>query len=137
MVHALHAAYKKLVHDGCLVSIQPRCIPHQVVVQSRGKSVQAGWFTDQEDYSYQQDAFDAITTVVAKGLFKLEIEQDFIYNIFSDDQNEFEEFLNDFWDTSSLTEKTSERISELIKDASSPVKIVLEVPVRMTKLRRV
>ena len=75
--------------------------------------------------------------MVAKGLFKLEIEQDFIYNIFSDDQNEFEEFLNDFWDTSSLTEKTSERISELIKDASSPVKIVLEVPVRMTKLRRV
>ena len=126
-----------LYDGGCVINIQPRCIPHQVDVQAGGKLIHAGWFVDQEDYRYQHEAFNAINTVITEDLFKLEVEQDLIFNIVTDNQNEFEEFLIDFWETSSLSDQTAERIKALIKDANSPVKIVLKVPIRMTMLRRV
>jgi len=86
---------------------------------------------DGEDYKSERLALNAITQVVSEGLFLLEDEQDFDFNVYADDLPELRMWLADGWKSAVLPERTLQRLEDLLTEAPQSARIVLKVQTRM------
>jgi hypothetical protein len=135
MVHALKIAHKLLKPEGLLVNIHNLPVPHVIEIRTAGFIIKAGWLTDSTDFESERLAFEALAKVVSEGIFLLEDERDFSYNVHPDDLHELQEWLAEWWETAVLPDKTIQRVEDLIRQMGQTAKIVLKVPARMIKLR--
>jgi hypothetical protein len=134
MVHALEQVHSMLHREGLLVNVHDLPVPHTIEVYSPGAAIQAGWLTDKTDFEYERLASSALARVVADGLFNLEDERIFDFNIQATDFNELKEWLADWWESAILPERTSRRVEGVFQEAREGARIVIVSPARMTKL---
>lgn len=121
-----------------MINVHDLPVPHLIEVHSAGSTTKAGWILDSEDYQAERSAFNALVQVVSDGLFILEDERDFNFNIHGDDKKEFLEWVLEIWNESTiLPDRTSQRIEDLFRRAVQPAHLILKAPARMTKLRAV
>lgn len=135
MVHALEYAHRMLRPDGALINVHDLPVPHLIEIHSPEAATKAGWLTDRTDFADERSALNALAQVVDDGHFTLEDERDFDFNIHADDWNELREWLAESWESAVLSERTIQRVEEVIREAGQPARVVLIVPARMTKLR--
>jgi len=137
MVHALLETYRLLQPDGMLINIHDLPAPHRIEVHTPETVTKVGWLLDSEDFENEHSAYNALAQIVEDGYFILEDERDFGYNICVDDLDELQEWLDEWWATAILPERTTQRIDEIIGVAGQATTIVLIVQSRMIKLRAV
>lgn len=135
MVHALLQAHSLLHPSGVLVSVHDLSTPHKIEVHAPGAIYKVGWLLDKEEFANEHSSFNALARVVSDGDFVLEDERDFRYNIYVDDLPEFQEWLSTWWSSAIISVKIIHRIENVIRDGGQPVRIVLALQARMTKLR--
>jgi len=131
MVHALKLVHQMLRPNGRLIEVHDLPVPHRIEVHSQGSTLKAGWLVDGEDYKSERLALNAITQVVSEGLFLLEDEQDFDFNVYADDLPELRMWLADGWKSAVLPERTLQRLEDLLTEAPQSARIVLKVQTRM------
>ena len=131
-MHALESVRKILRPGGLLINVHDLPLSHVIEAESDQRFTKVGWLLDKEDYIAERSAFNALTQAVERGLFVLDDEEEFKFNIHLDGLHELEDLLADNWQSSMIPERTLLRIKEFGK--SAPAKIVLHVPTRMTKL---
>ena len=135
MVHALKQVHRILRPDGQLVDVHNLPVPHRIEVYSHGNATRAGWLLDRTDFENERFALNAITQVVSEGLFLLEDEQDFDFDIHTDNVPELQKWLADGWESAVIPERTIQRVESLLTGAVQSTRIVLRVQTRMITLR--
>ncbi len=135
MVHALVQTHSILRDGGVLLNIHDLPNPHVVEVHSAGKVMEAGPLTDSVDYIDERLAFEALARVVSDGLFLLEDERDFDFNIHAGNLSELQQLLAEDWETAILPDETVERVENILRQIAQECEFILRVPTRMTKLR--
>ena len=135
MVHALVQIHGILQPDGILINVHDLPNPHLVEVHTAGKVIEAGRLSDSVDYKDERFAFEALARVVSDGLFLLEDEQDFDFNIHAGNLGELQQLLAEEWETAILPDETVERVEDILRKVNQEYEVVLRVPTRMTKLR--
>lgn len=137
MVHALQLTQKLLRPGGWLVNVHELPVPHLIEVTAPDAVHKVGWILDKDDFDTTRSSLRAVTQVVADGLFVLEDERNFIYNIYADDLTELQAFLAEWWSSAVVAERTIDRIDSLVRDAALPTRITLCLQARMSKLKAV
>lgn len=137
MVHALLQTHTILQADGVLISVHDLPNPHVVEVHSGGKVMEAGRLIDRVDYEDERLAFEALARVVSDGLFLLEDEREFDFNIHAGNLGELQKLLAEDWETAILPNESVERVEDILRRENQECEVVLRVPTRMTKLRTV
>jgi hypothetical protein len=135
MVHALHSVKKILKSGGYLLDVHDLPVPHLIEVEQGNCLVKVGWLLEKRDFIDERSGFNALVQVVDEGLFTLEDEQDFTFNIYIDRLDDFYKWLADFWESAFLPERTLHKIEELMAKGGRSARIVVKTPTRMTKLR--
>jgi hypothetical protein len=137
MVHALLQAHRILRSNCWLINIHDLPAPHRIEVHVPETVKKVGWLLDSEEFANEHAAYNALAQVVTDGYFILEDERDFGYNISVDYLNELQEWLEEWWTTAMLPDRTIQQIKEIIGAAGQLATIVLIVQSRMIKLRAV
>jgi hypothetical protein len=135
MVHALVQIHGMLQPDGILISVHDLPYPHTVEVHSSGNVLEAGQLLDSADYEDERLAFEALARVVSDGLFLLEDEQEFYFNIHAGNIGDLQQLLTEEWETAILPDETVARVENILRRIDQEYEVVLRVPTRMTKLR--
>jgi hypothetical protein len=135
MVHALKIAHSMLKPEGLLINVHNLPVPHIIEVRAAGTVIKAGWLTDNTDFESERSALDALAGVVSEGIFLLEDERDFSFNVHADDLHELQEWLAEWWETAVLPDKTIQRVEDILRQAGQTANVVLKVPTRMIRLR--
>jgi len=131
MVHALKQVHRLLQPRGRLIDVHNLPVPHRIEIHSPGSAIKAGWLLDRDDFASERLALNAITQVVSEGLFFLEDERDFDFNLYSENLAELQKWLADGWKSAVIPEITLQRLEEMLAQASQPPRIVLKVQTRM------
>lgn len=137
MVHALQLTHDLIRPGGCLVNVHDLPVPHVIEIRSSEPTQKVGWITDKEDYDTTRASLNAVVQVVADGLFILEDERNFYYNIYADNWEELQAFLTAWWESALIPERTIQHLIEQSQAAGETSRIVLALQARMTKLRAV
>ena len=135
MVHALNLVHGILEPGGWLVDIHDLPAPNLVEVQTPDKIHKVGWLLDKDGFENELAAFNALAHTVVEGLFTLEDERTFAYNIYLDGVDELQEWLAEWWTSAILPDRTLQRLEKLTSQADQPAKIVLKLQARTTRLR--
>jgi len=135
MVHALVQTHGILQPDGILISVHDLPNPHIVEVHFSGIVMEAGRLLDRVNYEDERLAFEALARVASDGLFLLEDEREFDFNIHAGNLGELQQLLAEEWETAILPDETVERVEDILRRVNQECKVVLRVPTRMTKLR--
>jgi hypothetical protein len=137
MVHALQRAHSLLCPNSLLIAIHNLSVPHLIEVRSLEAVVKVGWAADSTDFESELAAFNALSQVVADGLFTIEDEQDFDYNIHVDSVQEMQKWLADWWEAAVVPENILKRIEQISEQAGHMSEIVFVVSSRMIMLKAV
>lgn len=135
MVHALQQVRSLLQPNGVLISVHDLPAPHAIAVHTPDRLTWVGWLVDRDDFDSTRASLNALAQVVSDGVYLLEDERDFGYNITAGSLPELQEWLADWWSSAILTRKITQRLAELTRDAGQPTRIVVAIRARMTKLR--
>ena len=138
MVHALENAHTLLKPDGRIVDIHPDGQPPPIVVRLGAASHLAGWLREEDDYVEYAQADAALSTVVARGLFRWEARSHFTFNTHAESVAELKAFLARTWEDAIVDEGVARRASELLRGAPVADKeVVLQEGIKIGRLRRV
>jgi len=135
MVHALQLTHGILQPNGLLINIHELPAPNLIEVHTPESVHKVGWLLDNEDFENERYAFSGLAQVVEDGLFTLEDERNFTYNIYIDTLKEMQEWLAEWWTSATLPDRTLQWLEELMRNGSQPARIVIKEQARMTKLK--
>lgn len=135
MVHALQQAHQLLRPNGWLINVHDLPVPHLIELDDTETVHKVGWVLDKENFENTRAALNALTQVVADGLFDLADERNFIYNLYADSLKELQEYLAEWWESALLPDRTIQRLEALMQNSGESARITIALQARMSKLR--
>jgi hypothetical protein len=136
MVHALEAVHSHLAPNGLLIDIHPTTDIPPVEVHSGGEIVQVGWLEESSGTIQYQQADDALTAVIARGLFVQGHAQQITVLDHADSVADLRAYLDKNWSDALLADEIVDRIEARFAAAPGPHEIVIRERVHITQLRR-
>lgn len=136
MVHALKTVGELILASGYLIDIHDFPVPHSIAVDTGNAEILAGWLLEKDDFQSEHVAFSALNDMVVNGIFELVDEQYFEFNIYADNVTEFRDWLAINWKNARVTDLIYQRIENIINQSSHTARIVIKMPARLTKLRK-
>ena len=134
MVHALERSHKLLVPGGKLLDFHSLPIPPQIDLEFKNGTAPAGPLLDRTNFETYRQAFEALDEVVGRRLFALELGYRDEYHILMDTYDDFEEWLNDQWDTSYLPLPTDAAIQKALEETETVKRFVVTRQAKVTGL---
>jgi hypothetical protein len=135
MVHALEKAYRLLRPRGLLVNLHAQPTPARLEVHAGGGVSEAGALEDRSDFETERLAWQAVDDVLGRGLFRVERELTYDFEVHARTLREFRDWLAETWETAFLPKKIVKQARVLIRGRGAGAKLVLRVPARMMRLR--
>jgi hypothetical protein len=136
MVHALEIIHGLLKPGGLLIDIHPSGTPPIIEVQVDGKARLAGYLQETDDFIEYFEADDALANVTRRGLFEMEREGLFSFNLHAATIKDLEDYLEAEWSDALLHQETIERAKELMGEPGKGREIVLREIVRIGRFRK-
>lgn len=119
MVHALELIHRLLTPGGILIDIHPTGIPPRIEINTpQYGSKLAGNLNETDDFIEYHQADEAVAMIIESGLFALEKQTSFEYDIFADEVGELVEYLAENWKDSLIEPQVLEQIRLLIENAA-------------------
>jgi hypothetical protein len=97
MVHALEIIHRLLEPGGCLIDLHPKGIPAEFGIRNGNASRVVGVIQETDDFIEYRQADEAIETVLARGLFRLERKGSYDFVMHADRAAELLKYIADEW----------------------------------------
>ena len=105
MVHALEQIHALLNPGGYLIDLHPNTKLVEFILPLDGREQFIGYMRETDDYSEYRQADEAVETVVAKGLFKIEKTGEFEFYTHADSFDELKAYLDENWSDAVITDE--------------------------------
>lgn len=135
MVHALEITHGLLKKDGLLIDIHPSGKPPPVEVHGGGDVLLAGHLDEKDGFAEYFEADGALADVTARGLFELEREGLFSFNLHAPTIVALIDHLEAEWADAVLAEEVIERLAKLLAEPGEGKEIVVREIVRISRYR--
>lgn len=119
-MHALELLHDLLNPDGRLIDIHPTPQPPVLEVQRGGQRYFAGWLQETDNFIEHIQADEAIEQVLARGLFEIESQGQFLFVVHTAGLDELLAYFAADWQDALIDAHTRARIGELYRSLSAP-----------------
>ena len=136
MVHALETVHALIKPGGLLIDIHPGLDKAWVEVRVNGKDYFLDIVEETDNYIEYQQANQALTEIVKRGLFSGEEAGEFIFMIHADSMDEMREFLSENWKDAILNDSLDGKAGEYFSKAAESVEVLIREEVLITRYKR-
>jgi len=137
MVHALEKIHGLIRPGGILLDIHPTPQPPRIEVRLGARTIPAGWLKETDDYVEYEDADDALSQAIARGLFVVERRGKFSFITHADTIAELREYLAEEWKDAVVDDLTAVRIEELLSTPERDKEVILRESIRIARMKPV
>ena len=137
MVHALEKIHGLIRPGGILLDIHPTPQPPRIEVRLGARTILAGWLKETDDYVEYEDADDALSQAIARGLFVVEQCGKFSFVTHADTFAELREYLAEEWQDAVIDDLTAARIEELLSTPERDKEVILRESIRIARMKPV
>jgi hypothetical protein len=135
MVHAFRKAISSLKPGGIILEVHDLHDPPRIEVHSSKGELFAGQLLSDDNFENQRHADQAIGEMIEQGTLQSERSIIFEYSIYSDTFDEFNDWLDEEWESAYIPEGTKRKVANLIEQLGGESEIVLRLVSRLIELR--
>ena len=137
MVHALRKATSSLNPGGIILEVHDLLDPPRIEIHSSEGELFAGQLLSTNNFENQRHADQAIGELIEQGFLQSERSIVFEYFIRSDTFDEFNEWLDEEWESVYMPEETKGKVQDLIAQVGGESEVVLRMVSRLIELKLV
>ncbi len=135
MVHALRKAIRCLKPGGVILEVHDLLDPPRIEVHSPVGEIFAGQLLSTNDFENQRRADQAIGEVIEKGALQSGRSIVFEYFIRSDTFDEFNNWLEEEWESEYIPEGTKQKAVDLVAQVGNESEVALRMVSRLIELK--